>query len=383
MADITGSRAYERFTGPQIKHIYKTQRQVYNSTERIALISSFLPTLLVGEYAPIDVSDGSGMNLLDIYSHKWNQTLLNIVAPNLGEKLGQPVLSNSLVGRISSYWCSRYGFSPACEIYAFSGDNPCSLVGLGLNCPGDIGLSLGTSDVLFAVTSEPKPSETEGSILVHPENFESYMMMLVYKNGATTRQRVRDSVSSTGTHESEWSNFSKFIQQTPPGNNGHLGFYFVESEITPNALNSGIVKFNDKDEMTSSEINEADCRGIIESQVLSYKQHAQLLGLNEISSIVVTGGGSVNREVLQIVADVFEMDVSSSTVANTAASGAAIRALNAFNKLHGHVSRVEQSELDQSRIVKPNADNFKVYRELFARFGKLEALAVEFLNNKK
>ena len=58
LADITGSRAYERFTGPQIKHIYKYEPQIYNNTERISLISSFIPTILTGEYAPIDFSDG-------------------------------------------------------------------------------------------------------------------------------------------------------------------------------------------------------------------------------------------------------------------------------------------------------------------------------------
>ena len=48
LAKITGSRAYERFTGPQIKHVYKYQPDLYENTERISLISSFLASLLIG-----------------------------------------------------------------------------------------------------------------------------------------------------------------------------------------------------------------------------------------------------------------------------------------------------------------------------------------------
>ena len=57
LAKITGSRAYERFTGPQIKHVYKYQPDVYENTERISLISSFLASLLIGnqhEYSKIN-----------------------------------------------------------------------------------------------------------------------------------------------------------------------------------------------------------------------------------------------------------------------------------------------------------------------------------------
>ena len=62
LAHLTGSRAYERFTGNQIAKIAgaPATKAAYAATERISLISSMMASLLLGDYAPIDFSDGCG-----------------------------------------------------------------------------------------------------------------------------------------------------------------------------------------------------------------------------------------------------------------------------------------------------------------------------------
>ena len=40
--------------------------EVYEQCGRISLVSSFMASLVLGSFAPIDASDGSGMNLLDV-----------------------------------------------------------------------------------------------------------------------------------------------------------------------------------------------------------------------------------------------------------------------------------------------------------------------------
>lgn len=47
------------------------------------MVSSFGCSLLLGSYAPIDLSDGSGMNLLDVRTKDWNSTCLTVCALNL------------------------------------------------------------------------------------------------------------------------------------------------------------------------------------------------------------------------------------------------------------------------------------------------------------
>lgn len=79
LSKLTGSRAYERYTGPQIRRIFETQPDAYRNTERVSLVSSFMASLLIGRYACIDHTDGAGMNLMDIKERDWSKRILEVL----------------------------------------------------------------------------------------------------------------------------------------------------------------------------------------------------------------------------------------------------------------------------------------------------------------
>jgi xylulokinase len=140
---ITGSKAYERFTGSQIMKIAKKTPEIYDQTERIQLISNFLASILLGEYAPIDLSDGSGMNLLDIRQHKWSNECLNACGKDLEKKLEEKlVYPRTSLGTIAKYFVERYGFDSQCQIVSCTGDNPSSYYALASD-PKTVVISLG------------------------------------------------------------------------------------------------------------------------------------------------------------------------------------------------------------------------------------------------
>ena len=108
LSEITGSRAYERYTGPQIRKLFTTEADLYASTERISLVSSFMASLLIGDYASIDETDGAGMNLMDIKKRCWSKEALQATATGLEEKLGKLAPAYATAGSISQYFVHRF-----------------------------------------------------------------------------------------------------------------------------------------------------------------------------------------------------------------------------------------------------------------------------------
>ncbi|XP_067234080.1 xylulose kinase [Chanodichthys erythropterus] len=366
LADITGSRAYERFTGNQIAKIYRLKPNEFRESERISLISSFASSLFLGDYASIDFSDGSGMNLMDIFKKRWSQACLNATAPELAEKLGDLTPSTAVLGRVSPYYSERYGFPQSCAVLAFTGDNPGSLAGMRLQ-EGDLAVSLGTSDTVFLWIRDPKPT-VEGHIFCNPVDCSAYMALICFKNGSFTRERIRNECAG-----GSWERFSSALRSTPMGNNGNLGIYFDVMEITPPA--AGVHRFNAEGQRVAAFDREVEIRALVEGQFLAKRVHAEKLGYKIIQGtrVLATGGASANKDILQVLSDVFNAPVYTIDVANSACLGCAYRALHGLVAETGaSFTETLRSAPDPQLAVRPKQGAQEVYAPLLLRYAALE-----------
>ncbi|CAI8008481.1 Xylulose kinase, partial [Geodia barretti] len=377
LAHVTGSRAYERFTGNQIAKIFQRKEGVeaykeFDSTERISLVSSFLASLFLGRYASIDYSDGSGMNLLDIAHKKWSSKALEACAPgfDLEARLGDPVTSSSVLGPISPYYVDKFGFSSSCQVVAFTGDNPSSLAGTRLSA-GDVTISLGTSDTVTFWTSSAQP-QLMGHVFVNPVDDSAFMAMLCYKNGSKTRELFRD----RHTNNNSWKEFNHLLDETEAGNSGNIGIYFAEPEITPTA-GTGEYRWDRSGAPITEFPPEVELRALVEGQFMAKWVHAQRLGhtITASSRILATGGASGNTAILQIIADIFNADVYvQEETANSASLGAAYRAKHALMPAGTQFAEAVQDAPEFTKALSPRPHlHFQVYQPLCKRYAMLES----------
>ncbi|KAK4123258.1 xylulose kinase-like protein [Parathielavia appendiculata] len=363
LAEVTGSAAHHRFTGPQIMRLRRKLPDMYAATSRISLVSSFLASLFLGAVAPMDISDACGMDLWDIPGNSWSEPLLELTAgkdgvAELRSKLGEVRLDGGgSMGRISSYFTTKYGFSPDCDIAPFTGDNPATILALPLR-PLDAIVSLGTSTTFLMITPVYKPDPSY-HFFNHPTTPGQYMFMLCYKNGGLAREKVRDALPMSSADGSDaWATFNKHALATPPldiksdSDSAKLGLYFYLPEIVPN-IRAGTWRYtcNASDGSALQEAAqpwpaETDARAIVESQALSMRLRSQKLVTAAPTSglpaqprrIYLVGGGSLNPAIARIMGDVlggaegvYKLDVGG----NACALGGAYKAVWAFERAAG------------------------------------------------
>ena len=367
LAAHTGSRAFERFTGPQIRKLLKQERQLYLSTGRVHLVSSFMASLLAGRHAPLDPGDASGMNLMELKTSEWWPAALEATAPDLASRLPSIVPSSTVLGRLAPFWQSRVNLREA-RIVAWSGDNPCSLIGTGLVREGRVAISLGTSDTIFGLMREPRVDPTgTGHVFGAPTG--DFMSLTVFKNGSLARERIRDAF------ELDWSGFSRALDQTPAGNGGRVLLPWFEPEITPAVANAGEHRFRLDPSDAAGNV-----RAVVEAQMLSMALHSRWMEV-AVDTIYATGGAAANRAILQVMADVFGADVYQMEVGNSAALGAALRAFHADALADGRALPWDEvidgfvAPVEESRVT-PNPERHQLYRELIEIYAACEQHAL-------
>jgi xylulokinase len=322
LAQRTGSRAFDRFTGPQIRKWLETDPHAYAETARIHLVSSFLASRLLGADAPLDPGDASGMNLMDLATRDWWPDAVEATAPGLATRLPPIVSADTIIGTLAPAWQQRFGFPPA-RLVVWTGDNPSSLIGTGLISEGRVAVSLGTSDTIFGLMRTPRvdPGGT-GHVFGAPTG--DYMGITVFINGSLARERVRDD------YRLDWAGFSEALRSTEPGNNGRLMLPWFVPEITPHVPVPGVRRIDLDPHDTAGNV-----RAVVEGQMMAMANHSTWMGV-DVREIYATGGASVNPEILQVMADVFKADVRRFEGGNSACLGAALRAWHADAKASAH-----------------------------------------------
>ena len=158
LISITANPALPGFTAGKILWVREHEPEIFEKCRRILLPKDYIRYKLTGEFAA-EVSDASGMNLLDVPNRRWSGEVLSVLGidPDL---LGRMYESCEVTGRVTAQAAEATGLAPGTPVVGGAGDNAAAAIGTGVVETGKAFTTLGTSGVIFAhadqVTIDPQ-----------------------------------------------------------------------------------------------------------------------------------------------------------------------------------------------------------------------------------
>jgi xylulokinase len=317
---ITGNVALTGFTAPKILWVAENEPEVYQQVRHILLPKDYIRYCLTGEYA-MDKADGSGTVLFDLRQRTWSQEILDALGIP-AEWLPPTFEGCAFTGALSSQAAALTGLPAGIPVAAGGGDQEAGAVGVGAVEPGIVGLTVGTSGVVFATT----PSaliEPQGRLHAFCHSVPGvWHFMGVMLSAAGSLQWYRDTLAPGVS-------FDALVQEAahiPAGSEGLQFLPYLSGERTPypdpyaRGAFIGLTTRHHRAHMT---------RAVLEGVAFGLKDIFTLIqtsGLKEITQVRASGGGAKSPLWRQILASVLGSELVTVNTTEGAAFGAALLA---------------------------------------------------------
>ncbi|MBR5262523.1 MAG: xylulokinase [Clostridia bacterium] len=153
LIEITANPALTGFTASKILWVKNNEPEIFKKCRHILLPKDYLRVKLTGDFAT-EVSDASGMQLLDVPNRCWSQVMIDALGIK-EEYLPKVYESPEVTGRINAETAAKTGLSTETLVVGGAGDNAAAAVGMGVVEEGRAFTTIGTSGVVFAHTDAP------------------------------------------------------------------------------------------------------------------------------------------------------------------------------------------------------------------------------------
>ncbi|MEG2595466.1 MAG: xylulokinase [Ruthenibacterium sp.] len=158
LIEITANPALPGFTAGKILWVRKHEPALFAKVAHILLPKDYIRYKLTGVFAT-EVSDASGMNLLDVTTRDWSEEILAKL--QLDKALFAKMYEScDVTGTVTDEMAAATGLAAGTIVVGGAGDNAAAAVGTGVVTEGKAFTTLGTSGVVFAhsnrVTIDPK-----------------------------------------------------------------------------------------------------------------------------------------------------------------------------------------------------------------------------------
>jgi xylulokinase len=317
---ITGNVALTGFTAPKILWVQENEPDIYAKAKHVLLPKDYIRFKLTGEYA-MDKADGAGTVLFDLRSRDWSAEVLGALGID-ASWMPRTFEGTEFTGNVTQEAASLTGLKVGTPVAAGGGDQAAQAVGVGAVEAGIVGLTVGTSGVIFATTPSALV-ESEGRLHAFCHAVPGmWHFMGVMLSAAGSLQWYRNTLAP----DMSFDDLVREAESAPAGCEGLLFLPYLSGERTPYpdplARGSfiGLTLRHSRAHIT---------RAVLEGVAFGLKDSFTLIqnaGLGKITQVRASGGGTKGALWRQILASVLEAELVTVNTSEGAAFGAALLA---------------------------------------------------------
>ena len=354
LVEMTANIAFAGFTAPKILWVKENEPDNFAKIAKIMLPKDFIAYKLTGSFCT-DVSDASGMLLLDVKNRSWSKEMLDICGVT-EDKMPKLYESYETVGTLKADIAAELGLKADVKVAAGGGDNAAAAVGTGTVGDGMCNISLGTSGTVFISSKEFSKNDNPAiHLFCHADG--SYHLMGCMLSAASCNKWWMDDIIGTKDYGGE----QKDISDDKLGRNHVYFLPYLMGERSPHnnpdarGAFIGMSMDSSRSDMTQA-ILEGVAFGLRDSVEV-----ARACGIN-LTRTKICGGGAKSPLWKKIIANVMNLKVDVIESEEGPALGGAMLAAVAC----GEYASVEEAA---SKLVKV-IDTVEPDPEIAARYEK-------------
>ena len=317
------------FTAPKIMWVREHEPEVYERARMFLLPKDYIRWRLTGAYAT-EVSDASGTSLLNVPQRRWSDEVLGALGiPR--EHLPAVFESPHVSANVDRQGAQATGLLHGTPVVGGGGDQAAGAVGNGIVQSGVISVTTGTSGVVFAFADQPVVDEKlRVHTFCHAVPGKWHVMGVMLAAGGSL-QWYRDAlgeeekVVAARMNSDPYELITRQAATIAPGCEGLLFLPYLSGERTPHPDPLARGAFIG---LTLRHTRCHMARAIMEGVAFGLRDSLEILKKLDVSigNVRASGGGARSEVWRQIQADVFGLPLSTISVDQGPALGAALLA---------------------------------------------------------
>lgn len=299
LSEYTANISFTGFTAPKILWVKKNEPEHFARIKKIMLPKDYIAYKLTGMHCT-DVSDASGMLLLDVKKRCWSKEMCQICGIT-EEMLPELYESYECVGTIKPEIAKELSLPDTVKVAAGAGDNAAAAVATGTVGDGKCNISLGTSGTIF-ISSAKFGVDKNNALHAFCDANGAYHLMGCMLSAASCNKWWMDEIIRTKDYAAEQKNITKL------GENHVYYLPYLMGERSP---------YNDPDAratfigMTIDTTREDMTQAVLEGVAFALRDSfevARSLGIT-IGRTKICGGGAKSPLWKKIIANVLNISV--------------------------------------------------------------------------